>query len=110
MDFTILAGKGKVIERRSVWAIPEDEMAQDSIQKRLAEFDESIQLAYGHKWPGASDIEESDILNSSKDKTEHPAAAKDNSLELHDYTLEEMDEFLSKELHVSRGGEFANAS
>jgi hypothetical protein len=107
MAFTILAGKGNVIVRKFVGAITEEKMSQVSIQKRLAEFDESIQLEYGNKWHGASDIEESDILNTSKDKTEQQAASKDNSLELHEYTHEEMDKYLSKELHLPRGGEFA---
>jgi hypothetical protein len=66
-------------------------MAPTSIKEKLAKFDKSIQLAYGHKWPGTSEIEESDILNTYEDKTEQPSAAEDSSLELHDYTHEEMD-------------------
>jgi hypothetical protein len=42
-----------------------------------------------------------------KIKQNNRAAAKDNNLELHDYTHEEMDKYLSKELHLPRGGEFA---
>jgi hypothetical protein len=57
----------------------------------------------------SSDIDESDILNTSKDRTEQPATTKDNSLELHNYTHEEMDKYLFKELELPRGGEFAKA-
>jgi hypothetical protein len=57
----------------------------------------------------SSDIDESDILNTSEDKTEQPATAEDNSLELHDYTHEQMDEYLHKELELPRGGELAKA-
>jgi Reverse transcriptase (RNA-dependent DNA polymerase) len=109
MAFTILAGKGKVIVRKSVWAISDDEMAQPSIKEKLAKFDESIKLAYDHNWPVSSDVDGSDILNSSEDKTESPAAAEDSSLELHNYTHEEMDEYLHKELELPRGGELAKA-
>jgi hypothetical protein len=50
MAFTIIAGKAKVVVRKSLWAISDDKMAQPSIKEKLAKFDESVQLAYGQEW------------------------------------------------------------
>jgi hypothetical protein len=50
MAFTIIAGKAKVVVRKSLWAISDDKMAQPSITEKLAKFDESVQLAYGQEW------------------------------------------------------------
>jgi hypothetical protein len=50
MAFTMIAGKAKVVVRKSLWAISDDKMAQPSIKEKLAKFDESVQLAYGQEW------------------------------------------------------------
>jgi hypothetical protein len=41
-------------------------------------------------------------LITFKDKTDQLAAAEDNSWKLHDYTHEEIDEYLFKELQLPR--------
>jgi hypothetical protein len=42
MAYIILAGKGKVVVRKSVWAISEEEMAQGKVKERLKDFDDSV--------------------------------------------------------------------
>jgi hypothetical protein len=77
MAYTILASKGKILVRKSVWAISNDKMAQPRIKELLAKFDESISKAYYSPWPTDLRAEDKDILNSSEDETAEPAESEE---------------------------------
>jgi hypothetical protein len=109
MAYLILAGKGQVLTRKSVWAISESELAQDSIKSRLHDFDQSVKAAYDQAWPTFVNVTDDDVLNSSEDEVHRPISPNENGMEYHDYTLEEMDEYLSKTLYLPRGGELVTA-
>jgi hypothetical protein len=109
MAYTILASNGKILVRKSVWAISDNEMAQPYIKELLATFDESISIAYSSPWPTNLGAEDKDILNSSEDETVEPADSEVPGFELYDYTPEEMDEYMLKEFRLSRAGEMVTA-
>jgi hypothetical protein len=51
MAYIILAGKGKILVRKSVRAISDEEMAQVLAKERIAKLDETANTTYGHEWP-----------------------------------------------------------
>jgi hypothetical protein len=109
MAYTILASKGKILVRKSVWAISDNEMEQPHIKEMLAKFDESISKTYSSPWPTDLGADDKDILDPSEVETAEPAESEVPGFELHDYTPEEMDEFMLKELRLPRAGEMVIA-
>jgi hypothetical protein len=104
MAYVVLAGKGK-----GLIGIPDEDLAQVSIKDKLHTFDLDVKAAYDHKWPDMPLAEAGAIFDSSKDGVQAPYNDEYPSLEMHNFTHEEMDEYLSKELYLPRGGELATA-
>jgi hypothetical protein len=108
MAYAVLARKGKVLIQKSVWGIPDKDLAQASIKDKLDTFDVGVKAAYDHRWPLTNTVE-GDILDSSKDGVQEPYENEDPSLEIYDFTHKQMDEYLSKELNLPCGGELVTA-
>jgi hypothetical protein len=51
MAYVVSAGKGKVFIWKSVWGIPDEDLAQASIKEKLDTFDLGVKSAYDHRWP-----------------------------------------------------------
>jgi hypothetical protein len=109
MSYIILSAKGKILIRKSVWSLTDEELKLDPVKERLAKLDETIHRAYGHESPEAVEFEDGDILCPLDDETHVPAEAEASGLEMHTFTNEEMDEYVSKELYLPRGGDLVTA-
>jgi hypothetical protein len=79
---------------KSVWAISDKEMAQIPAKEQMVKLDATFNKVYGHEWPTEPGFEYGDILSPSKYKTHTPAKTED----------QEMDEYLTRELLLPRGG------
>jgi hypothetical protein len=90
-------------------SIPDTDLAHDAIKEKLNLFNACINAAYAVHWPSKGNTDLLDILNSSNDETTLPADSEDRGFKCHNYTLEEMDKYLSKQLYLPRGGELATA-
>jgi hypothetical protein len=86
MAYVILTGKGTTLVRKSVWAIPDTDLAHDAIKEKLNLFDARINAVYAVDWPSKTDTDFLDILNSSDDETTPPADSEDCGIKCHDYT------------------------
>jgi hypothetical protein len=64
-----ISRKGKILVGKSVWSISKEERAQMLVKEQIAKLDETVNRAYGHKWPTKPGFEDDDILNPSKDET-----------------------------------------
>lgn len=76
---------------------------------RLSELDESIKRSIGDDTIRINAPDEDDILYAGDDKGLSLPPDQGGSLEYHDVTPEELDEYLSKELLVPRGGDHVRA-
>ena len=109
MAFTILTKSGTVITRKSIWGLTGEELRDPTVLKRLKELDDSIQHRIGDDTINVSPPVEDDLLHPGEDEGLELPPDQHGSLELHDVTPEELDEYLSKELLLPRGGDIVKA-
>jgi hypothetical protein len=105
MSYLILAKSGRIVIQKSVWGISADDLALPSLRDKLA----SLANAIGDHIVDVNDIDEGDILQPNDDELDQYASEQIASLEYHDVTPEELDEYLHQKLLLPRGGELVTA-
>jgi hypothetical protein len=100
MAYVFLAHKGKVVIRKSVWGLSDDNLSNPAIKAKLAELNSAIMESV--------DIDV-DVLYSDDDELTAPVNDDLASLEYHDVTPEGLDEYLNTEFLMPTGGEFVQA-
>jgi Reverse transcriptase (RNA-dependent DNA polymerase) len=107
MAFLILTKKSLVLIRKSVWALTDSELAQDLVKQQIHELDESIKRTplIDH----LIGMNEDDILYPGHEPNAEPSEKEGPSIELHGTTPEELDEYLSKDVLLPRGGQLVKA-
>jgi hypothetical protein len=109
MAFNILKPNGEVIVRKDVWAIPTNQMLDDSMKEHLADFDARIRSKIGDHLeeidPALADQEpipdflfEDEVL----DEPEEPEAAAEEANQ--QSTPEAYDQWLTAKVLLERGG------
>jgi hypothetical protein len=84
--YTILITKARILVRKSVWAISDAELAQESIKAKLAALDESINYNSITETDVIVDLDGNDVLYPSEDETAMPAPNEHASAEMHKFT------------------------
>jgi hypothetical protein len=102
--YTILTTKARILVQKSVWAVSDAELAQEMIKAKLTALDESINHNSFTETDVIVDLDGDDVLYQPKEKTAMPAPNEHACAEMHKFTPEEMDEYLSKEVFLPRGG------
>ena len=105
MAFLILGAKGLVVIRKSVWSMTADELRTPTIIEDIRAFDETFPHLYDLEDTTTDELPEHDLFRTDDDEVEQAALPEDEPVELHDYTPEELDEYINAELMVSQGGE-----
>jgi hypothetical protein len=88
MYYLILAWKGQILIRKSVWAITPEELIQPPVQKRLKKLDASTQNTYGDHVSISPDFELEDLLNSSEEELTVPTEPEGLGTQYHDFNPE----------------------
>ena len=109
MAFSILTKSGNVIIRKSIWGLTNEELRDPTITRRLKELDDSINHRIGDDTVDTAPPDPDDVLHPGEDEGLELPPNQGGSLELHDVTPEELDEYLSKELLIPRGGDMVRA-
>jgi hypothetical protein len=104
ITYVILTKKGKVVIRKSVWGLSDDDLSNPAIMAKIAELDkaiiESVDIPLGSIMP----LPVEDVLYSDDDELTTPVNDDLASFEYHDVTPEELDEYLNTELLMPTGG------
>ena len=110
MAYEILTQEGNHVTRKDVWAIPEDDLKNRTIYQQLLDYDAAIQTQMkeppsdgttGSEEPPPDLFDEGELLE--------PLFPEAEALESDAYTPEELDEYLTAEVMLPRGGESARA-
>jgi hypothetical protein len=109
MAYTILTSAAKIIIRKSVWGLSEDDMRNPAITDRIAALDKSIHALIHDQTNTTLPLPPADLFNEDDDDVVDPVDPLKSSLEIDDYTPEELDEYLTAELLLPRGGETVRA-
>jgi hypothetical protein len=116
MAYSIITRTGKVIMRKAMWGITEEELSTDAIQEQLNSLDESIKKRIRNQIkndkaacePG---FDHEDTPEGLFDNEEEPIAEtielELSAPEADEYTLEAYDEYLMAEVVLPHGGESA---
>ena len=109
MAYEILTQEGNHVTRKDVWAIPEDDLKNPTIHQQLLDYDTAIQTQM--KEPPSDGTTGSDPPPDLFDEGEllEPLFPEAEALESDAYTPEELDEYLTAEVMLPRGGESARA-
>jgi hypothetical protein len=109
MAYVIVTHKGKVVIRKSLRGLSDDNLSNPAIKAELAELDSAIVKTGNILLGSGMPLLVEDVLYS--DDYELAAHVNDDlaSLEYHDVTPEELDEYLNTELLMSTGEEFVQA-
>jgi hypothetical protein len=119
MAFYILTKTGKIIVRKSVWGLSEDDFANPDIKIRLVDLDEGIRSKIGDdlteedidpelrgSMPEVSDDVFDDEDGNHNDPGDHPSPEEVTD----DHTPESYDEFLTAQVLLPQGGEAKKAT
>ena len=119
MAYFILTKAGQVIVRKSVWAVNEDEIPQDTFTARLADLDASISVKIGD---GVSNEDvgpgligtfpemPQDLFEGDDEANSDPVEPEALTPEADDYTPESMDEYIAAQVLLPQGGELKMAT
>lgn len=104
MAYYILGASGRIITRKDVWALSQDDLATPDIVKQLETFDKSHEIILQNDAIEELELPDHDLFDEPDDEIElaEPGAAP---LEADDYTPEELDEYLTAEVMLPHGGE-----
>ena len=117
MAFYILTKTGKVVVRKSVWALSQDDLANPDIKLRLVDLDEGISSKIGDGIK-ADDIDP-ELMDSMPEVPEDVFNDEDESRletgdsdagEPEDFTPESYDEYLTAQVLLPHGGEASKAT
>ena len=118
MAFNVLTEKGRVIVRKDVWAIPDDDMKNPTIRQQLEVYDGLIKTLLVDTSPSSDEDTANvspdppdDFFGEDESESLFPAALdSDTPLpDADDYTPEELDEYLTAEVMLPHGGDQARA-
>jgi hypothetical protein len=109
MAYVVLSDKGKILIRKSVWGLSDDDLSNPVILATITALDESIKKLVDNKEYHDLPLPADDLFNTSDDVSALSLDPDLTSLEYHDVTPEELDEYLTAELLLPQGGELVRA-
>ncbi|KAI2511643.1 Reverse transcriptase (RNA-dependent DNA polymerase) [Fragilaria crotonensis] len=121
MAFYILTRSGKVIVRKSVWGLSEDDLANPDIKLRLSELDEGIHQSKIGDGLKTEDIDPDlmdsmpevpdDVFEDDEDDVQSGTGDLDGTAkDVEDHTPESYDEYLTAQVLLPQGGEAKKAT
>ena len=107
MAMIVLTSNGRVVVRKDVWAIPDDDRKKPAIQASIAELEKQV----------AERLGKDDVLDDPEmpkdlfveDEVDEPEEPDSVMPKADSYTPEEMDEYISAELLLPHGGDLSHA-
>jgi hypothetical protein len=117
MAFYILTKTGKVVVRKLVWTLSQDDLANPDIKLRLADLDEGIQSKIGNDLK-VEDIDP-ELLGSmpeipddvfDDEDEDHMETGDSDTDDTDDFTPESYDEYLTAQVLLPQGGEASKAT
>jgi hypothetical protein len=113
LAYTILSTSGKIVIRKSVWAIPSADKQTDSFHANLLELDSSIDRLYGDHTLTKKNLANGDLpmlplppFDLFEGDDEDPLDPDEENQTEEDYTPEALDEYLAGQLMLPHGGEY----
>ena len=104
MAFQILSTKGKILIRKSIWSLTDDELKSPDIIEQIQVLDKSNIHLTDVAETTFDNLPEKDIFSDLDDVLVVPEQPELTALELHNTTPEELDEYLDAEILLARGG------
>ena len=119
MAFYILTRKGKIVVRKSVWGLSNDDFANPDMKLRLVELDEGIRSKIGDGLK-AEDIDPDlmgsipeipdDVFDDEDDAVMDTGDTTSSDVRTDDHTPESYDEYLTAQVLLPQGGEAKKAT
>jgi hypothetical protein len=101
LAYLVITNKSQILVRKSVWAVSDAELKQAYVKSMLEKLDTSINKD--------NNTDENDILYPAREPNVEPNEKEGPAIEMHGTTPEELDEYLTKEVLLPRGGELVTA-
>jgi hypothetical protein len=102
LSYMILTDNGHIVISKFIRGLRKEKLRDPIIAIRAQTFDRSLTLAIQDKDSGK--LSNDDFLNGDSDEDIYKSTDEKGAPEFHNVTPEELDEYLSKELHLPRGG------
>ena len=111
MAFDVLMIDVRPITCKDVWAIPEEDLKKPEIRKKLEEYDQKVnsKLSDPNHSPEELPNPPDELFEWDEDVNITPMEPEKQTDEADDYTLEELDEYLTAEVLLPHGGENVRA-
>ncbi|KAI2503958.1 Reverse transcriptase (RNA-dependent DNA polymerase) [Fragilaria crotonensis] len=113
MAFYLLTKTGKIIVRKSVWGLSEDDFANPDIKTRLVELDEGIRSKIGDdlkELRGSMPETSDDVFDDEDEGCNDPGDTPSPDEGTDDHTPESYDEYLTAQVLLPQGGEAKKAT
>ena len=117
LAFNILSDTGKILVRKSVWAISNEDRLDPIVQADILEFDAKIQSKIGDSIKDSavdpeigSQLPAKAELIFEDEEIDEPVDVMDTKLERDDYTPEAYDQYLTAKVLLPHGGELKQAT